>query len=201
MQKAIDGEAMNDELTKIQIEIEKIKLERENLALAKELAKHQRFESVTEVGINSAKKAGSIFIYALIFVGSFVVSFFVLLIYASVKDVDKVHADFAYNLGWYLPRDFIWRFFVSLIVGLSAMSVYRSEKNGVKEQSLPLAKVEFSSPGRILISLLLGLFGIFFLVVFFSDAPHKMSLTFIALFEAVIFVLAWLTWPRRRRRL
>jgi hypothetical protein len=194
------GNNMSDELTQIQIEIEKVKLEREKLALERELKQHYRAESVVQASANTVymagnavKKTGSYFMYVLIFFGVLILVFLVMCLFSAVKDSANVGGDFGYRMGWYLTQDFWLRLIVGLVGGFNSVSEYRDKKNGVVKPQSTAPMLGRGS--RILISSLLWIMGIVLGFLGFSAiSPNYMGM-FVML--AVIFFLAWLTWPKR----
>lgn len=190
---------MSNELTNIQIEIEKVKLEREKLALARDLKQYQRSEMVAQVSANTAsvaghaiKKTGSSLINLLIFIGFFLLTFFALWLYSTIKDFNLIQGSFGFKLGWYLAQDLWFRLILSLVVAIAGFNVISGTNEAdVKSQQ----KVEFSRSGRIIISSLLSLggAGMGFLGYNGSNTNYPALIGILS----VLFFLSWLIWPKR----
>ena len=116
-------------------------------------------------------------------------------LFSAMKDSGNVGGDFGYRMGWYLTQDFWLRLIVGLFGGFNSVSEYHDKKNGVvKPQST--APV-LGRGSRIFISSLFWIMGIWFGYLGFSSTTTP-NYTGMVVMLAVIFFLAWLTWPKRR---
>ncbi len=193
---------MNDELKSIQIEIEKVKLEREVLALKRELKQQQRSEAVFQAGADTAhiasnvvNKTGSVLMYLFLFICGFVTVFLTLSLIYAIKDNQHVGGDFGYKMGWYLIQDFWIKTFGGVFAGVYMANIYRDHKNGVVE---PVhSEPAFSRTGRIVISLLLCFIGLAIGSLAFVSGHTLRSFFVLTAILGVIFFLAWLSWPKR----